>query len=148
MTAQQHLGILLLSLVVALALAATFTASVRGRGIRRIGAWPIFVIFFLPVLLGSWAGALWLVPAGPVLWGVYWVPILCVGLATALILASFIPRGTRSSVDPPHPAPPRAAQPENIENTSDRHVAFEVGTIFWVALIFFILLLLGGFFRA
>lgn len=65
-------------------------------GFRRSGAWASAMIFFILIFLATWAGGLWLVPFGPVVFGVYWLPFLMVGLIFALILAATTP------IEPPH----------------------------------------------
>jgi hypothetical protein len=51
------------------------------------GARSSTLAFFLMVFLSAWAASLWLGPAGPVLLGIYWVPIAFVALIVAAVLA-------------------------------------------------------------
>jgi cytochrome c biogenesis protein ResB len=79
----------------ALILAAILTGVMtlvfrRHRHLRDV------VVFFFVIFLAAWGGGLWLKPAGPSLYGVYWFPFLVVALIVSLILITFIPR------QPPH----------------------------------------------
>jgi hypothetical protein len=89
------------------------------------------VWFFLIVLFASWAGGVWVRPAGPVLWGVYWVPFVIVGLLAALILAATTPRR-------PLPKPPTSV--EEAEAKAEAEVlAVTLGASFWIMLVFLII---------
>lgn len=54
---------------------------------------PVF-IFFLIVFLGTWVGGVWMVPIGPTIWNVYWMPFFFAGLIFALLLAAALPMGS------------------------------------------------------
>lgn len=87
---------LLLSLVIAILLTLVFA------GVSRRRAWRLFAVFFLLIFLAAWAGQLWLRPAGPAIYGVFWVPSLVVGVLLALLLVMLFPvpaptEGSRSS---------------------------------------------------
>ena len=58
---------------------------------RRKGPWSRGMVFFLLVFLAAWAGGIWLLPFGPTLFGVSWLPFLLAGLFVALILAAALP---------------------------------------------------------
>jgi len=77
---------LLFALLIGLLLSVLFTLIFDARG-----PWDIFWVFLLLVVLGSWVGGLWLVPFGPVLFDVAWIPFLLAGLFFALILAAATP---------------------------------------------------------
>ena len=90
---------LLFALLIGLLLSVLFTLIFDARG-----PWDIFWVFLLLVVLGSWVGGLWLVPFGPVLFDVAWIPFLLAGLFFALILAAATPPppfSTRTDVTPP-----------------------------------------------
>ncbi|OHB66386.1 MAG: hypothetical protein A2Y77_01135 [Planctomycetes bacterium RBG_13_62_9] len=75
----------------ALSMALLFTA-IFTLGFLRRGPWSSVLAFFLIVFLASWAGSLWLSPAGPAFYGIYWVPIVGVALLFALLLAGSVTR--------------------------------------------------------
>ncbi|MFP4563184.1 MAG: hypothetical protein ACLFRY_07710 [Spirochaetia bacterium] len=58
---------------------------------RRKGPWSRGLVFFLVVFLAGWAGGVWLLPFGPTLFGISWLPFLIAGLFVALILAAALP---------------------------------------------------------
>jgi hypothetical protein len=43
------------------------------------------------VFLVTWAGSLWISPAGPVFIGIYWLPILLISSIVAVLLACSLP---------------------------------------------------------
>lgn len=134
--AGRAIGNVIFSFIVAVVFAWLFGTIVARQGIKRAGGWPIFVIFFLAVLLASWAASLWLSPLGPRMWGVYWVPILCVGLITAFLMAAMTRRHRPST-------PSETAMKE--QKTTD--TAVTISFLFWLALILLGILIVGGYMR-
>jgi hypothetical protein len=76
--------------VVAFALAiAVLFVMVVGRAPRTRGSSALpFVWLFVILVFTMWAGGLWIGPAGPLIFGVAWLPFLVVGLVVALIVAA------------------------------------------------------------
>ena len=87
------------------------------------GPWDSFLWFFIVVSIFAWAGGVWLVPFGPMWWGIGWLPIILMAFFVSLLLASASPRTRRWR---------RAAQ-ENANADAGSRVV--VDTIFWVLLI-------------
>jgi hypothetical protein len=58
---------------------------------RNTGPWGIWWVFLLVVLLATWAGGLWLAPFGPTIFDVAWAPFLLVGLIVSLLMAAVVP---------------------------------------------------------
>jgi hypothetical protein len=81
---------LLVALLLAVILTLFFAIGFRGQ---RWG--PGIAIFFLILFLTTWAGGLWLIPVGPLTWGVHGVSFLVVALATGLLLAAVTPDARR-----------------------------------------------------
>jgi hypothetical protein len=104
---------------------------VFSRGFRRVGPFGGVLWFFLIVLFASWAGGVWVRPAGPVLWGVYWVPFLTVGLLVALLLAASTP--PRTPLRPPKSADEAEARAEA------EVLAVTLSVFFWIMLVFLII---------
>jgi hypothetical protein len=77
-------------LVAALISGLVFSA-IFAIGLRRGGPWSSLPPFFILVFLGTWAGALWLKPLGPELFGVPWLSFLLVGLFISFVLAAAEP---------------------------------------------------------
>lgn len=76
--------------IIALAIALLFIPFRRGGS-----AIPVFV-FFLILFLAALASNYWVVPFGPILWGVAWLRILFVVLLFALLF-SIVPPARGSS---------------------------------------------------
>lgn len=77
---------LLLAILISLLLTGIFI-----WGFRKRGPWNSFLIFFVVVALGAWAGGIWFSALGPTLWGVHWLPFFIVGLIVSLLLAAAMP---------------------------------------------------------
>lgn len=74
-------------IVFALLMALIFT-MIFAIGLRRPGPWSNALVFFLVVFLAAWAGGLWISPAGPIFYGIYWVPMVIVAFLFASLLAA------------------------------------------------------------
>lgn len=72
---------LLFALSIALILTLVFFGVFRNRA-----PWIYFVAFFVIVFLASWAGGLWIIPFGPTMFSVTWLPFSLAGLFFALLL--------------------------------------------------------------
>lgn len=95
------------SLLLALVLAAFLVFVLLRRGPGRAEAFALFAILIFLVLL---AGAAWLVPLGPTLWGVPWAALLILGLVVTLIIAlgahplTYPVLTDEDDIEPPAPA--------------------------------------------
>jgi len=74
---------LLFALIFGLLITIVFAA-----GFNRRGPWNNIIIFFVIVFLATWAGGIWIIPFGPNLFGVAWLPYLLIALLVGLGLAS------------------------------------------------------------
>lgn len=121
---------LLFALAVALLLTAIFAVL-----FRTTGPWSSFWIFLVVVFLAAWVGGLWVVPLGPPLFDVYWLPFLLVGLFFALLMAAAAPvvRAPRT---------PREAAAE-IEAEREAATAFSV--FFWILLVGLLIAVILGY---
>jgi hypothetical protein len=108
---------LLFALVIGLVLTAIFSAGLRGE--RSGGA---LLVFFLVIFLAAWAGGVWIAPVGPLLFDVYWLPFVGMGLLFALLLLALLP--------PPAPTPVESA-PTPAEDA----VLLGMGWFFWIFII-------------
>ncbi|MBZ0157332.1 MAG: hypothetical protein K8I29_14120 [Alphaproteobacteria bacterium] len=91
---------------------------------RRISTWASLLSFFFIVFLTTWAGGVWITPAGPSLWGVYWLPFVVVALVTAFILAAAAP------ICPPDTREMAARSVAKQSNTAEIF-----GLFFWILLV-------------
>lgn len=115
------------SLLLALVLAAFLVFVLLRRGPGRAEAFALFAILIFLVLL---AGAAWLVPLGPTLWGVPWAALLILGLVVTLIIAlaahplTYPVVTDEDDVEPPAPA------------------GWGCGVLFWVVVLILIAVIL------
>lgn len=107
---------LLIALVVTLVFAAVF---------RRVGPWYSVLAFFIIVFFASWAGGIWLPPAGPSLWGGSWLPFLVVAVIVAILLAATAPTLPRREGR-------EAATPDT---EKEKKAAAVFGIFFWLLLV-------------
>jgi hypothetical protein len=101
------------------------------HGFRRVGPFGGVLWFFLIVLFASWAGGVWVRPVGPMLWGVYWVPFLVVGLMVALLLAASSP--------PRPPGKPSKTIDEEKRKREAEVLGVSLSVFFWVMLVFLVI---------
>lgn len=119
------MGILII-FVIALLLAWAF--SPRGKNSYA----PVIVFFFILFLSGV-AAQFWIVPFGPVFWGIAWIPVLVIILIIALLFSA------------PSPYERRKAPVESKEEASTSTVA--IGLFVWVLFILLLVAVLTGYFR-
>jgi hypothetical protein len=117
----------LFALITALLIAGILAPVLGRRRITRHGGWTFFMLLFLLLLGFIWAGGVWLLPFGPLLWGAYLLPFLAVGFLLALLIAALFPPD--SSREP--------SQPATLEQVRESETtATALGVFFWLALFF------------
>jgi hypothetical protein len=97
-------------------------------------AWDAAIFVFLILYPALWVAKLWIRPAGPVLLGVYWVPLLFVGLIVASIMGATMPRRRRRTdivIGPTEPAAMLARMP--------------FGFFFWLLMLLYMGALIAGY---
>ena len=124
------------SILFAFLMALIFT-MIFAVGLRRPGPWSSALVFFLVIFLAAWAGGLWISPAGPVFYGIYWLPIILVAFLFAILLAAVTSAG-----------PPRRT--ETAEETDIAKQEQEVAkrafdAFFWILLIALIGIIVLGY---
>jgi len=119
---------IILALVLGIVFAALFGAFARGRG-RMPGIVPVFILFFL----FAWAGGLWLRPAGPPVFGMYWAPGLILVVLIFLLLAAVVRRPTRTRTD--------VKEEIAVENAA----ATVIGITFWILIGLLLLAIFAGY---
>lgn len=116
----------LFAFLIALLIASALSALFGGRGVSRVGTWPVFLFLFLILLPMTWAGGIWIAPFGPVLWDGYWLPFVAVGILVALMMAALAPPSRRPSRSVDNPEEPVH---------SEEIAALAVGIFFWLVLL-------------
>jgi len=92
------------AMAIALILVLLFSLVFRYRG-----PWNSVLLFFVVVLMATWAGGVWLTPVGPAVGGFYWMPFLMAGLIVSLLLAATaIPSKEETTVELVDPKAHRA----------------------------------------
>lgn len=114
----------LFALVISFLITALFAVILRRRG-----AWPFLLLFFI-ILLGTWAGGIWIIPSGPTLWNISWLPFLIAGLVFALLLTLImLPKNYRITVMKPR---------RLVEMKEDNQIELILGSFFWLLVLILI----------
>lgn len=93
---------------------------------REQTPWDNFWLFFLIVVLATWAGGLWIVPFGPTIFSIALLPCLFVGVFITILLASNTPR---------NPSKPQRVTIEEVQRNEPTDSTLEGLTpFFWIAM--------------
>lgn len=86
---------------IGLALIIAFVLTlIVGKGFKKFGYADLIGLFFL-IFLATWAGGLWIEPAGPAMWGVSLTVFIVVGGLVALLVAASLPTPRHRRHHPP-----------------------------------------------
>lgn len=96
---------------------------------RIKGPWGRLWSFILVLFLIIWASELWIEPLGPTLYDIAWLPLLIVGMASALLLAAVSPRLPRKNTPPDQPP-----------------TYYGTGIFYWIFVFTIIILIIAGIF--
>lgn len=115
---------------------------------KNTGPWGGFWIFFFLLFFVSLGAGEWAAPAGPVVWGYYWVPVLIAAVIFALLLAAVTP----TPVGPRrfnNGAMRKKMVTDKINEEIDTAATVAVlGIFFWILLIILVVAAIAGvFFR-
>jgi hypothetical protein len=83
--------------ILALIVALVFTALL-GALFKRKATGRTFWLTAAAMFLFVWAAGIWATPAGPITWGIYWIPFVVAGLVMMLIFAAFMPGWGRAEL--------------------------------------------------
>jgi hypothetical protein len=98
--------------------------------------WDSAIFVFLILYPALWVAKVWVRPVGPLFQGVYWVPLLFVGLIVAFIIAATLPRRRRKNVIVIGPAGP-----------VERAGRMPFGFFFWFLMLLYLGALLASYAR-
>lgn len=113
--------------IIALLVSALFSSPYR-----RNGSWVQLVVFFFILFLAGIAGGYWIVPVGPVMWGVSWLPLLSVIFVVAILF----------SAQPPH----QHTMARSSEKTEMGTLA-TVGIFTWILFVVLLIAVLAGVYK-
>src|SRR5436309_1100401 len=84
---------ILIAFVIALIVSLLFSPREKGATIAPL------IVFFLVLFFAALAGGYWIVPFGPLIWGVAWMPLVFIVLVVAALFAAPSPyvRSTKNS---------------------------------------------------
>lgn len=90
------------------------------------------IFLFFVLLLAIWAAGVWIVPFGPAIGGVPWLPFFLVGLALLLIFLVLLPPSPRRHRT-------RAMHDTGMQDVPEKAAWAAFGVFFWIMAVFFIL---------
>jgi len=117
--------------IIAFSIAIIFVVVLRSMFGRR-APFGSFWILLLFLFLVTWAGGVWLVPFGPTLFDVAWLPFLVVGIFIAIVLATTVP---------PEPARPMTVEQARDEGATASALA-GLTIFFWITILFMMIAIL------
>jgi hypothetical protein len=126
------LGEIIAAFFIALLLSGILIALLGWRHPAQPGEtarWPAAAFVFFVLFFVIWAAGVWLTPAGPLVWGVAWIPLVIVGVIVALLVLAAAGPGRH-----PHTAAEEQAQEAEVAAAISSFGAF-----FWLLL--FVLLI-------
>ncbi|MBA3900928.1 MAG: hypothetical protein H0X62_12100 [Bacteroidetes bacterium] len=123
---------IIIILIIALFITTIFFVVVRKKGSRGM-----FWLFFIVIFLAAWSARLWIVPFGPLILGIAWIPIFVVGLLFALVLYALA-------------RPSRNLKKDTIDKqvgaeTDEDKKSVAYGAFFWVLIIILAMAVIIGY---
>lgn len=110
--------------IIAFSIAILFVVILRALFGRRAPFGSVWILLLF-LFLVTWAGGVWLVPFGPTLSDVSWLPFLVVGVFIAIILATTVPS---------EPGRPKTIEGAKAERTSATALA-GLTVFFWITIV-------------
>jgi hypothetical protein len=124
--------------VIALLLLVVFLPVFGWRRPARQGGTSGLTVLFVLLFLFVWFGGVYAAPLGPVLFDVYWVPFVLVGVLYLLLVLAIVP---------PHEATRRDSFERSPEAETERSEAAigAFGAFFWVLAILLVVALIANY---
>lgn len=116
-------------------IALMFTVS-SAIFLGRRGPWGSMWTFFLVLFLALAMVSIYVVPIGPVYWGIAWMPIVIAGVIVTVLLIAAMPH-------PVHKGGRAEQDRDDVNDTPDFPVT-PVGRFFWVLIILFVIAIIVG----
>ncbi len=114
---------------------ALLSALLFAPGYRK-GSYIPLATFILVVFLAGLASQYWLIPFGPLWWGISWVPLLFTIIIVSILFAT-----------PPPYARSGKKSDELIETTEIATVGTVLGLLIWVLIIMLLIAIIVGIFK-
>jgi len=114
--------------IIALIMAFAFSPYKRNNPVA-----PLLIFFFI-LLLSGLAAQYWVVPMGPSVWGVSWLPVLVIMFVFGLLFSATPPKSNRRA---------GGGNAENVEET-----AGVMGIIIWILLFILVIAVIIGFYNS
>lgn len=121
-----------MSIFVAFIIALLFSL-LFSSGYRKSGSLVPLGMFFLILFMATLAGHYWIVPFGPILWGVAWLPLIFIGIISALLFVVPSPRTKIRDAD-------------SKANDADLAVA-GISVFIWILFIVFLIAVIAGHYK-
>jgi hypothetical protein len=139
------------ALMIAMLWATVFTliavALPVGYGRRADMRWDGILFVFLIVWLATWAFGGWMVPAGPLFWGVPWLSFFFLAFFFFMMLTASAPSPRRRPVPQLHPtgmpAPPQLQERKEMRREEESAILF--GISFWLLLVVLVTILVARY---
>src|SRR5947208_2012373 len=116
---------ILLAFVIALIVSLLFAPREKGATVAPV------IVFFLVLFFAALAGGYWIVPFGPLVWGVAWMPLVFIVLVVAALFAAPSPYTRSSKTDTAQAATGLAA----------------IGAFTWILLLVLLMAIFAGIYR-
>ncbi len=84
----------MISILIAFVFSVFLVSVVRWRKPGATGIWSTLLFLFTFLFLVIWAGGIWLVPFGPRIFNIYWLPFIVSAITFSLIIITLIPPQT------------------------------------------------------
>lgn len=120
---------ILAAFLIALFFSVLFSSPYRSKGASMA---PL-ALFFLVLFLAGIAGGYWIVPFGPVIWGVAWLPLLSIIFVVAILF----------SAPPPHQ---RTIASSGEKTEMGAFAAISIFT--WILFVVLLIAVLAGIFQS
>ena len=81
----------MIAILIAFVFSVFLVSVVRWRKPGTGGIWSTLLFLFTFLFLVIWAGGIWLVPFGPRIFNIYWLPFIVSAITFSLIIITLIP---------------------------------------------------------
>lgn len=105
--------------------------------VGRRGPWGSLWTFFLVLFLALWTVSIYVVPIGPVYWGIAWIPLAVAGIIVTILLIAAMPHAHHSRDEVSITATSKEGGKTDLPHTP-------VGRFFWALIILLVIAIVVG----